>query len=1372
MSANQTFRNSASDRRPAARKQTAIEPLKNRAAPMELSFSQQRLWFLAQLPGASEAYHMPLALRLRGPLDPAALARALDALTARHEVLRTRFVATAGTPFQVVDPPDTGFALRSQDLSGSPDAEERLAELAREAAAEPFDLAAGPLARGRLITLGADHHALLLTLHHIVSDGWSMTVLTRELGELYAAFRRGEESPLPPLPVQYADYAAWQRQWLAEDGPDEDGDYWRTALAGAPALLEVPADRPRPAEQDYRGGSVPIELGPELTDALKNLARRNGSTLYMTVLAGWALALSRLSGQDDVVVGTPVANRRRSELEGLVGFFVNTLALRIDLSGEPAVADLLKRVRTTALAAMAHQDLPFERVVELVNPPRSQAHTPLFQTMFAWQDNQGGELDLPGVEVSPLETPYAVAKFDLTLSLSEEDGRITGGLDYAGALFDAATAERYAGHLRRVLAAMAEGPARPARAVPLLDERERRQALEDGNGGVRAGAPGGVVERFEAQARANPDRAALVSAGDRLDYGTLERRANRLAHALISRGVRPGQRVGLHTGRSAALVVGVLGVLKAGAAYVPMDPVLPLERLTEMVADAALVLSDADEPPAGWSRLTEMEAEGGSESRTGIVNDPAGLAYVIYTSGSTGRPKGVAATHGNVLNLLDHGLGQFGAEPGEGAALWSSIGFDSSVQETLLPLTTGGTLHLVPEELRGDPGALMDWLREHRIVQTFLPPAFIKWIDEAPEERLAGLMVRQLLTGVESLPEGALYRMTRLMPELRVLYGYGPTETTVYCTAYVEPTPKARQCPIGRPLANTRVYLLDERLEPVPVGVAGEIYVGGAGLTRGYLGRPDLTAERFVADPFVPGERMYRSGDLARRLPDGDIEFLGRGDRQVKLRGFRIEPGEIEAVLLEQPGVREAAVLADHGPTGEQRLVACVGRGDTEPWTVGEWREALSRRLPAYMIPALFVERPSLPLTVNGKLDRAALLARAGEDAPVQVNTASPRDHIELTLYQIWQRLLLRSRIGIRDSFFDIGGSSISAIKMAHAIEEEFGEALPLRDIMLHPTIEELGGRLRRGADGRPPSNLIEFRAGDGPRVVCVHPAGGTAFCYLSLAKALGPEYGVYGIQSPGVNPGESFLPSVEAMAESYLKLIEPLPDGPLIITGLSFGGLIAHEMGRLLARAGHTDMSVVLLDAQGSDDPDNRPGIEPVSMAEFRDKLVKFNGMYPGIDDEQIEQYYRIYCHNRDTARDYTPPSTAARLLLMQAVEGAEEDFLRDVRGFWRRRAEGDYLVESMTCDHWELLEDDGIPQVAAVIEAEAARITAARASADGIDADHAAADRVATARVDADQVGANHIDADQVAADHDTAARTQPPAERRPDPVPAQEN
>ncbi|HEX8306127.1 MAG TPA: alpha/beta fold hydrolase, partial [Jatrophihabitans sp.] len=688
-------------------------------------------------------------------------------------------------------------------------------------------------------------------------------------------------------------------------------------------------------------------------------------------------------------------------------------------------------------------------------------------------------------------------------------------------------------------------------------------------------------------------------------------------------------------------------------------------------------------------------------------------AYAIYTSGSTGRPKGVAVSHASIACLLDHWLARLGPLPGAPAALWSSIGFDVSVQEILLPLTTGGTLHLAPEELRADPDALMGWLREHRIVQTYLPPAFVKWIDEAPDQRLAGLALRQLLVGVEPLPELALRRMIEALPGLRILNGYGPTETSVYSSAYLDLQPLARQCPIGRPLANTRIYLLDERLQPVPVGVAAEIYIAGAGVARGYLGRPGQTAERFVPDPNVPGERMYRTGDLGRRLPGGDISYAGRRDHQVKLRGFRVELGEVEAVLGEQPGVHEAAVLLDQDGAGEPRLVAAVAMGDVPSRQPADWRAALSRQLPGYMIPAVFLELPELPMTANGKLDRAALLRQARADGPMQVNQSSPRDHVELALYKIWERLLLQPDIGIRDSFFDVGGSSISAIKLAHAIDEEFGQRLPLSEIVAHPSIEALGARLRDGSSGSggPPGNLIEFRPGHpegsrrgSRRVICVHPAGGTAFCYLSLAKALPPSYGVYGIQSPGVNPGESFLPTVEAMAESYLRLVEPLLDGPLVLTGLSYGGLVAYEMGRRLAEAGR-QVSVLLLDTQGTDDPVERAEIEPVDLPEFRDKLIKFNGMYPGIEDSQIEQYFHIYNHNRLTMRDYLTPPSRARLVLLQAVANRDAADVEQAQEFWGRRAvdaPGGLTVEVVDCDHWEILESDEVRGVAALIGRE----------------------------------------------------------------------
>ncbi|MET9480180.1 amino acid adenylation domain-containing protein [Streptomyces sp. NPDC006638] len=1288
------------------------------------SLAQQRLWFLSQLRGASQAYNEAMAYRLRGPLDRAVLGRALDALVSRHEALRTRLVAVEGEVFQRIDPPDTGYTLVVDDLTGCADAEERLAALQGEEAATPFDLGRGPLVRGRLVVLGAREHVLLLTMHHTVFDGQSMDIMLRELGPVYATFVRGADDPSPPPGAQYADYARRQRAEAeaaaSGDAPDAHAAYWKEHLAGAPPLLTLPTDRPRPAEQDYRGGRVRVVLDEELTTALRGLARRNGGTLFVAVLTGWSVVLSRLTGQTDLVVGTPTANRRRGDAAGVIGFFVNSLPLRVDLSGSPTAEDMLRRVRGVVRGALDHQDVSFDRVVELVNPPRSVAHTPLFQTMFAWQPSRKGLLELPDIEVDPVGIPHAAAKFDLSLSLAETDGRVIGYLDYASALFDRATAERYAGHLRQVLTEMAVHPGREVADLALVDADERRRLLADwdateGPEALPPSSRGGLVERFEEQVRIRPAGTALVCAGERLDYATLERRANRLAHALTARGVRRDQVVGLHAGRSVGLVVGILGILKAGAAHLPLDPGQPAGRLAAMVEDAApaLVLSDADTPPDGWHKLASVEAEGRRDDAPGIEVSPSQLAYVIHTSGSTGRPKGVAVTHASVLNLFDNWRARMGDTPGEATSAWSSTGFDASVHEILLPLTTGAVLHVVPDDLRGDPEALMGWLREHRIVQAFLPPSYVKWIDESPGTRLEGLRLRQLLTGVESLPEAALHRMREALPGLRICYGYGPTETTLYSTAYLDPGPSGRQCPIGRPVGNTRLYLLDERLGPVPAGVTGEVYLGGASLARGYLNRPDLTAERFVADPFVPGARMYRTGDLARRLPDGNAEYVGRGDDQLKLRGFRIEPGEIEAALLALPGVREAAVLADRDAGGEPRLVAGIGRGDAAPRQPHEWRAALSERLPDYMIPALFAELPSLPLSRNGKLDREALLRVARTDAPVQVNQASPRDHIELTLYRIWQDILLHADIGVQDSFFDIGGTSLSAIKLAHAIREAFGEMLPIRDIMLHPTIEALGGRLRRGAPGRPPGtpgNLIEFREGDGQhRVVCVHPAGGTAFCYLSLAKALPDSYGVYGIQSPGVNPGETFLPTVEAMAEAYLALVEPLLDGPLVLSGLSYGGLVAHEMARRLAAAGRTDVSVVLLDTQATDDPADRAALGPVEIDEFRDKLVKFNGMYPGIEDEQIEQYFHVYNHNRMTARSHVPAPSGARLVLVQAVEGGTDTPLTDaVRAFWERRGLGGFRVEPVDCDHWEMLESAGVLRVAAVIEDELARFPA----------------------------------------------------------------
>ncbi|MDV9175326.1 amino acid adenylation domain-containing protein, partial [Streptomyces sp. W16] len=887
------------------------------------------MWFLSQLPGANAAYNETIAFTLTGPLDADLLSRALDTLTNRHETLRTRLVATEGDVHQHIDPPGAGFTLTCEDLTAADDADALVAVRQLDEAQRPFDLEAGPLGRGRLLATGPERHVLLLTFHHSIYDGVSMNVMMDELGRLYEAFTAGAPNPLPELTVQYADHTQAQHRAVLGGGLRAQEDYWRRALDDAPPVLELPTDRPRPAEQQYEGGRAEFALDTEITAGLRGLARRHGATPFVAVLTGWAILLSRLSGQEDIVVGSPFAGRRGPGSAGLIGFLVNSLPLRVDLSGSLTAAEALTRTRAVVREALAHQDLPFERIVELVNPPRSASRTPLFQTMLAWQPDRRDLLHLPGVEAEPLPIAHAPAKFDLALSATESDGRITGHLDYATALIDPATARRWSSHLRQLLTDMVRHPERDIRALELMEPQERLRVLLDGDAtrsdpaarpdpaeaALRSAS--GLVELFETQVRERPAQTAVVDRDGALDYAALGRRADHLAHALIARSVRPGDVVGLHAKRSRDLAVGILGILKAGAAYLPLDPGQPAERLARMIedADCPLVLSDHDstERAPEWLDLDEVEAEGATRQGppADIGHTPDRLAYVIFTSGSTGRPKGVAVEHRSVLDLFATWHARMGTAPGEAGSAWSGIGFDASIHELLLPLTTGGELHIVPEELRGDPEALLAWMREHAVTQAFLPPAYVKWIDEDPAVRLRGLQLRTLLTGVESLTEAALHRMTQHLPGLRICFGYGPTEATLYSTAYYDPRPLERPCPIGRPLPGTRMYLLDGRLEPVPPGVVGEVYLGGASLARGYLGRPDLTKERFLPDPFVPGERIYRTGDLARRLSDGQAHYLGRADDQVKLRGFRIEPAEVEAALTALPGVREAAVLVD-----------------------------------------------------------------------------------------------------------------------------------------------------------------------------------------------------------------------------------------------------------------------------------------------------------------------------------------------------------------------------------------------------------------------------------------------------------------------------
>ena len=1051
-----------------------LQPRDGRALPA--SFAQQRLWFLSQLEATSDAYHIAQGSELRGGLDCAALRWSLDRLVARHESLRTRFESVDGVPYQRIEE-GGAFVLLDHDLSDLDEAsQQREAQTLQALEAQtPFDLERGPLFRGRLLRLAPERHVLLLTMHHIISDGWSMGVLSRELEALYSARAMGADDPLPTLPVQYADYAAWQRERLSPERVAEESGYWRQALSDAPAFLELPTDRKRPPEQDHRGALLEVALDASLAQAVKALSLKRGATLYMTLLAAWSVVLSRLSGQGEVVLGTPMANRNRSEVEGLIGFFVNTLAIRVRMEDDPTVSELIERVKSQVLSAQEHQELPFEQVVEAVNPTRSGGHAPIFQTMFAWQNNESGELRFAGLEATGLRSPHAVSKFDLTLSLSEEaDGRIEGWIEYATSLFEEATVRRYAGYLERVLRGMTADAGMPVNRLPLLGEEEYRRVTRDWNATERDFGPWRPVHASVEDHAIGTPHAEAVSCGDEvLDYATLNAGANRLAHWLRGWGVEAQTRVAICVQRSVWAIEAVLGIMKSGGAYVPVDPAYPSERMAEMLSDArpALILTDAGSREALEAALSRMRtrpevleidtdrgrwSEGSSENlsleETGLTAEH--IAYVIYTSGSTGRPKGVMSRHGGPTALM-HALREPLALDARTRVLqFSSFSFDAFVLEWVMAFGAGGSLHLgeAGERLLGE--ALEDFATHRRITHAFLTPPVL---SSMPESAMLA-SVRMIACGGEVVPPAFLRRWNH---GRRFLNVYGPTETTGISITYACPVElqDIDSIPIGRPLANEHVYLLDHALQPVPIGATGELYIGGAGVARGYLDRPELTAERFIDSPFVAGERLYRTGDLGRWRGEGLIDYRGRNDFQVKIRGYRIELGEIEAKLTSLPGVKEAVVLVREDVRDEKRLVAYYLQDDAAETDADTLRSSLQSQLPEYMVPVAFVKLDVWPLTSNAKLDRKALPAPDICDRSGRPYVA-PRTPIEEVLAAIWIELLEVERVGVHDNFFDLGGHSLMAMRLMAAVRDTLGITLPLKTFFESPTIEHMGRSL------------------------------------------------------------------------------------------------------------------------------------------------------------------------------------------------------------------------------------------------------------------------------------------------------------------------
>jgi amino acid adenylation domain-containing protein len=1040
-----------------------------REGPVDLSFAQQRLWFLTQFEGASEAYHIPLGLRLKGELNREALTRALGRIVERHESLRTTFARVDGRPVQVIGEPEKGLQLREHDLSGRSSAEEELAALAKREATESFDLESGPLVRGRLIRMGETDHALLLTMHHIVSDGWSVGVLAEEMSALYGAYVRGEEDNLPPHPIQYADYAEWQRESLSGEVWTRQAEYWKRALLGAPGLLELPADRPRPAEQDYTGGTVGIELGEGLTRELKALSQRHGTTLYMTLMAGWGALLSRLSRQEEVVVGTPVANRTRKEIEGLIGFFVNTLALRIDAGGSPTVVELLERVKARVLEAQENQDIPFEQVVEITQPARSLSHSPVFQSMFTWQNTPEGALALPGLEVTPMPAVQLASTFDVTLSLQEERDGIAGWAEYATALFDRSTIERYLGYWKRLLEGMVANEQALVDRLPLLNEIERRQVVEEWNA-TETEYPREkcIHELFEEHAAKNPDAIAVVSGNQRISYSELNERANRLANHLRALGVASDSRVGVCFERSIKMMVALLATLKAGGAYVPLDPSYPAERMAFMLEDSApdVVLTHDAAMPALEAhsdrfRVLNLDSNAGqwanhsskNPKRAGAGLQPENLAYLIYTSGSTGQPKGVMVTHRGLVNSTVARMRYYNA-PVTNFMLVSPFTFDSSVAGIFGTLCQGGTLILAPHNFQQDFDLFTDSLAMNQVSHLLcIPSLWEALLEQSSRFDLSSL--RAVIVAGESCSRGLVNDHSLLLPDVALYNEYGPTEVTVWSTVE-ECTVASPDDPIliGRAIQNTQARVLDDYLEPVPPGTTGEIYLGGEGVARGYLNRADLTAEKFVPDSFssTPGARFYRAGDLGRWTADGRIEFLGRTDHQIKIRGFRVELGEIETALAAYAGVSKAVVVARDDENGGKRLVAYYTGEKAEAESL---RSHLSSALPPHMLPSAFVHLESLPLLSNGKLDRNALPAPDGESY-VTRGYQPPIGETEIRLARIWSDLLKVDRVGRLDNFFELGGHSLLASMLIVRIKQDIGVDIGLADVFNLPELASL----------------------------------------------------------------------------------------------------------------------------------------------------------------------------------------------------------------------------------------------------------------------------------------------------------------------------
>jgi amino acid adenylation domain-containing protein len=1186
---------------PADTVELAIIPV-SRDEDLPLSFAQQRLWFLHQLSPDSTAYNLLEALRLEGALNLVALEQSLTELIRRHEILRTTFPMVDGKPVQRIAPPST-VTWQIEDLQGLSTEEQtaQFRQMAIAAALKPFDLAGEPLLQFTLLKLSPYSYILLLKMHHIIYDGWSLSIFFGELSRLYEAFTQGLPSPLAELPIQYADFAVWQRQWLTGEVLDRQLNYWREQLAGLTPILELSTDYPRPPVQTFQGGVECFQLDRHLTQRLKQLSQESDATLFMTLLAAFLVLISRYSGQLDLVVGSPIANRNSKSVEPLMGFFANTLALRGNLSGNPTFREFHEQVRQTTLSAYAHQDLPFEMLVEKLQLDRDLSRNPLVQVLFSLQNTPQSSSNLSGLIIENMPLPLDVrARFDLEVNYWEIPGGLEGVWCYNSDLFDATTITRIGEHFQTLLQAIVANQEMRISELPLLSPAQRHQLLVEWND-TQVDYPHDLCihELFEQQVERNPDAVAVAFEEQQLTYDELNCRANQLAHCLRSLGVGADVLVGICVERSLLMIVGLLGILKAGGAYVPLDPDYPQERLSFMLADTQikvlltqqnlveklqkhqvkLVCLDTDSPVI--AQCSQDNAIAPPIADVQATN----LAYVIYTSGSTGQPKGVEVVHRGVNRLL-FGVDYVHLDETQRFLQIAPISFDASTFEIWGALLHGGKCVLFPESIP-TAKSLSEEIHKHGITVLWLTSALFNSIIDDDPQALSG--IKQLLIGGEALSLAHVNRAFETLPFTQIINGYGPTESTTFTCCY--PIPRKiettiESIPIGSPIANTQVYILDDYLQPVPVGVPGELHVGGAGLARGYLNRPELTQEKFIPNPF-DNSKLYKTGDLARYLPDGNIEYLGRIDHQVKIRGFRIELGEIEAVLSQHEDVQISCVIVREDTPGEtctersrsKQLVAYIVPQKDVTLTTSELRQFLGNKLPGYMIPSAFVMLDSLPLTPNGKIDRHALKAPAhtsNSDGFIEV-----RNQLELKLLQIWSNILKIDKIGVQDNFFDLGGHSLLAPYLMTKIKQQIGKDIPVKDLFQNPTIEQLAAIIQKESDDSFPSCLVAIQPnGSNLPFFCVPGAGGRPFYFYHLGRCLGDDQPLYSFEN-NLYQELGAITHIEDMASIYIEAMQAVqPQGPYFLGGHSYGGNVAFEMAQQLHKQGQEVALLAIVDS------------------------------------------------------------------------------------------------------------------------------------------------------------------------------------------------